>query len=283
MNDSSSPAPRPEPHYYQIHVPVPTRGAVLGTVAVVLLLGVGAFAMWSGYQRHEADVQLTEAQQAFAPVADEVLQRSRAGLGQTETDLQNLSQSIDEGMAAKTSKAIDVNAFAAAQNGLGERLQQIDGELSGLDAKQAAAVTAHQLKPGTLLLSDAQQKDLSALHDRTSADITKTQALDPRIAALAQRRQTLALAEAAAQQKVAAQRARENSDAEEMQGEAVNQGPGQTVTYENGPAGAPVYYGPAYAPYDYPYGYGYYGPSVIIGGGWGWGGHFGGHGGHWRR
>jgi len=281
MNDSSSPAPRPEPHYYQIRVPAPTRGAVLATVAGVLLLGGAAFAMWSGYQNHEADVKLTEAQQAFAPVADEVLQRSRDGLGQTEGDLDTLSQSIDQGMAAKSAKGIDVNAVAAAQNGLGERLQRIDGDLASLDGKQTTAAAAHQLKPGTVLLSEAQQKDLGALRDRTSADITKTQALDPRIAALAQRRQTLALAEAAAQEKVAAQRARENADAQEMQGEAVNQGPAQTVTYQNGPvAAAPGYYGPAYDPNYYPYNYGgYYGPSIIIGGGWGWG-----HGGgHWRR
>ena len=253
----------------------------LAAVAGVLLLGGAAFAMWSGYQRHEADMKLTEAQQAFAPVADEVLQRSQAGLGQTENDLQNLSQSIDQGMAAKTAKAIDVNSFASAQNGVGERLQRIDGDLASLDTKQAAAVSAHQLKPGTVLLSDAQQKDLSALHDRTTADITKTEALDPRIAALAQHRQTLALAEAAAQEKLAAQRARENADAQEMQGEAVNQGPAQTVTYQDAPvASAPGYYGPAYNPYYYPYNYGgYYGPSIIIGGGWGWG-----HGGgHWRR
>jgi hypothetical protein len=48
----------------------------------------------------------------------------------------------------------------------------------------------------------------------------------------------------------------------------------------------PAYGYPAY-PYGYPYGYGYgpayFGPSVVIGGGWGWRGGWGWHGGyrHW--
>ncbi len=49
-----------------------------------------------------------------------------------------------------------------------------------------------------------------------------------------------------------------------------------TMTYNTRPAPArvvsPYYYGPGYYPYYGYYGYPYWGPSVVIGGGWGWGG-----------
>jgi hypothetical protein len=57
-------------------------------------------------------------------------------------------------------------------------------------------------------------------------------------------------------------------------GNSVQGGPGMAGGY---PGGYPAGY---YYPAPYAYGPGYYGPSVVIGGGWGWGGRWGGG---WRR
>lgn len=276
------PVPDPDPRYKTIQFRVPVWSGRTALVAVVLLFALAAVgvAAWSGVQRHAADARLTQARTELAPAVRDVLDRNRTSLTQVEGDLFKLNQSLDQGLGAKTSRSIDINGYAAAQNGLSERLRRIGTDLGTLDEKEAALAARYHLRPDAALLNDDEQKDLASLQDHRKTDADQVAALDTRITTVAKHRETLAQAEADDAKKEA-RREKELADARRMQSQS-----GETVSSSSSSAqnqgepyatAYPPYYGDPYYPYPYgydPYYYGYrgWGPSVIIGGRWGWGG-----------
>lgn len=293
MSDSFSSVPQPGRSYYHFRIPVPTQRGMIGVVVFLLMIGGVSFAMWAGYRDHEANVRLAEAQKSFAPMAEAALKKDGADLGAVEEDYDRLSKEIDHGMTLKSSKAIEVNSYTEERDQLQHQLQQIDAGLSGLSEKEASMIATDKLPPTSVLFTPEEGKALKDLRGRTADDLTKVVELTPQLTALAQHRDTLAVAER--------ERAQETADAIVMQSEAEQPTPARVITDNFYPQPQPVvvqrvYVAPAYSyapsyPYGYapgyvPYGYynGYerpfYGPTFFFGFGHG---RDGGRGGHWHH
>ncbi len=252
MND----LPAPSPHFRTVQLRVPVLSPGLVAAVVIGLLAVGGLA-WGGYHFLQTRAADKQARIEAAASARELAAREGSRLDAAEDGVRALGQSVDKGLAADASGDIDINGYLDAQGRLRTALGQVGTDLGAFAARPQAG-----------LLTPAQRQELDALRQRADADTAQLAAYDARIQQAAQHRQKLAQAETAARAKAQAQaEARRNT---------ISAG-----TTAPPPPAAPAYYD-TYPydgyPYAYPYYYGY-GPSVWIGGSWGWGGHGGWHGG----
>jgi hypothetical protein len=276
MSTPNVPPTEPDPRYrtVQLHIPVVSAGAVAALAAVV----VAVAALWIGVAHYSTNSRIDEARSHFAPTVQDVLTRSRSDLDQLEAKLKDLNQSLDAGLAAKSAKAVDVNGYLTAQSDLGKQLDAVEANLATLDGKETEIRATYRIPEDEIVRTPAQQRDLDALHQRIETDDSHLAAIDDRIHAVAEHQQSLAQAEVKSAQAQAAnaanlrrQRAAEMAAQSDTDGRNSNPVPSSTTTvvapgYAYPYAGYPYGYG-----YGYPYYGGYYGPSVYIGGYWGWG------------
>jgi len=290
MSTPNVPPTEPDPRYrtVQFHVPVISAGAIAALAAVILVVA----AVWAGVAHYSTSSRIGDARNHFAPTVQDVLTRSRTDLDQFEAKLKDLNQALDAGLTAKSAKGVDVNTYLAAQADLGKQLDAVEANLATLDGKETEIRATYRIPEDEIVRTPSQQRDLDALHQRIETDDTHLAAIDDRIHTVAEHQQTLAQAEVKAAQaqtqaanaaNLRRQRAAEMAAQSDTDGRNSNPVPSSTTTvvapgYAYPYAGYPYGYG-----YGYPYYGGYYGPSVYIGGYWGWGrGGWGGRGGGWH-